>query len=225
MPKPTAAWRLIRNSFLNSGICAAIKSIWRVATPRQTLTATHEPFSVLALGRVVSARGLPRRQSGDGLAFCGRSWNAEEERLGSMASARADCCRTFCSDRTRSRRSCDCWSSAAPALRQDRRRLRSSCLWTSPVNTEKPSTLGRNANRFSRFGHLVLPDGLRSRRRLHAAAHLAENVGAPRGGRRGRVCSPSPRVRFLWNWDRIHCLACPYARISSRHRADRVCGL
>ncbi len=53
----------------------------------------------------------------------------------------------------------------------------------SPVNTEKPSTLGRNANRFSRFGHLVLPDGFRSRRRLHAAAHLAENVIAPRGRR------------------------------------------
>ncbi len=180
MPSPRAAWRSTRDSFLNSEISAAIRSIWRVATPRQTLIVTHEPFSVLALGRVVSARGLPWRQSRDGLAFCCRSWNAEEERLCGMAIPRADCCRTFRSDRTRSGRSRDCWRSAALALRQNGRRLRSSCLWTSPVNTEKPSPLGRDANRFSRFVHLVLLDGFRSRCRLHAAAHLAENVSAPR---------------------------------------------
>src|SRR5271170_6767107 len=95
MPSQMVGWRSTRNSFLNSAICAAIKCIWRVATPRQTLTAIHEPFSALALGRVVSSRGLPWRQSGNGLAFCCRSWNAEKERICSMASARADRCRTL----------------------------------------------------------------------------------------------------------------------------------
>src|ERR1700691_905633 len=182
MLDPRAAWRLIQNSFLNSGISAAIRSIWRVATPRQTLTATHEPFSALALGGIVSARGLPWRQPRNGLAFCCRSWNAEEECRRGMANARADSCGTFRSHRTRSGGSGDRWRSDSLALCQGSRRVRSSCLWTLPVNTEKPSTLGRNANRFSRSVHLVLPDGLGSRSRLHAAAHPAENVSAPRRG-------------------------------------------
>src|SRR5271166_2043542 len=234
MPSPRAAWQSTRDSFLNSGISAAIRFIWRVATPRPTLTATHEPFSALALDRVVSAWGLPRRQSWNGLAFCCRSGNAEEECLCGMAIPRADCCRTFCSDRTRSGRSRDCRRSSALGLRQDSRRLRSSCLWTSPATTEKPSTLGRNANRFSRFVHLVLPHGLCSRCRLHAAAHLAKDVSAPRGGWR-RFFSPPPRAwlcravvcravgcRIM---DRVHRLAGPYARIPSRHGADRLRGL
>jgi hypothetical protein len=110
-----------------------------------TNPALRTPFSALALGRVVSSRGLPWRQSRNGLAFCCRSWNAEEECLCGMSIPRADCGRTFRSDRTRRTRSRDCWCSAALVLRQDRRRLRSSCVWTSPVNTEKPSTVGRNA--------------------------------------------------------------------------------
>src|ERR1700683_794895 len=230
MPSPMVGCRLIQSSFLNSVICAAISCIWKAAMRRQILTATHEPFSALALGRVVSSRGLPWRQPGNGLAFCSRAWNAEEERLGGMAIARADRCRTLSGDRTRSSRSRDCRRGAALALCQDCRRLRSFRSWTSPANTEASSTLGRNANWVSRFGRLVVPHALRSWCWIHAAAHLAEIVGASRGGRPRQFCSPSSRARFCRTLgcrplDRINQVAGSYARIPSHHWANRLRGV
>src|ERR1700691_1638796 len=225
MPSPRVACRSILNSFWNSGTCAAIKSIWRVATPRQIPTATHESFCALALGSAVFARRLPWRQSRNGLAVRRRSWNAAEEYFCVMASARADCCRALRGDRARSRGSRDCRSSAALALRQDRRRMCSVCLWYLPTHAQRPSALGRNANRFSRFVYLVLPDGLRSRCRLHVATGLAENVGAPRRDWCRRFRSPSPRA---WPCRSVDCatrLASSYAWISARHWTDRVRGL
>src|SRR5580704_16334268 len=225
MPSPRVAWRSIRNSFLNSGTCAAIKSIWRVATPRQIPTATHESFCGLALGSVVFARRLPRCQSRDGLAVCSRSGDAAEECPCGMASARADCCRSLRRDRVRSRGGRACRSGAALALRQDRRRVRSLCLWYLPAPAPRPSALGRNANRFSRFVYLVLPDGLRSRRRLHVATDLAENVGAPRCGWCRRFRSPSPHAWFCRSVECATRVAYSYAWISARYWTDRVPGL
>src|SRR5277367_3157666 len=225
MPSRQVACPSTRNSFLNSGICEAIKSIWRVATPRPIPTATHESFSALALGRVVSSRRVPWLESGDGLAFCCRSWHAAEERFCRVASSGAHRHGTLCSDRPGGGRSRHSRSGAALALREDRRRCCSICLWNLPPPAQKPSTLGRNANRFSRFVHLVLPDGLRARRRIHVAAHLAENVGASRRGWHQRFCSPSAHARFCHTVDSAGCLAGPYSRLSSGHRADRVCGL
>src|SRR5580698_2647725 len=225
MPSPRVACRSILNSFLNSGTCAAIKSIWRVATPRQIPTATHESFCALALGSAVFARRLPWRQSRNGLAVCCRSWNAAEECFGGMASAGADCCRALRGDRVRRRGSRDCRSSAVLALRQDRRRMRSFCLWYLPTDAQKPSALGRNANRFSRFVYLVLPHGLRSRCWLHVATYLAENVGAPRRGWCRQFRSPSPDA---WSCRSVDCaarVADSYAWISARHWTDRVRGL
>src|SRR5208282_2536740 len=174
-----AAWRSTRDFFSSSEISAAIKSIWKGATPLQIPTVIHDPFFAMALGRAVSPRGLPWHQSRNGMALCRRSWLSEEECRGGMAIARADCGGTFHSHRARIGRSCARRRCAAFALRQDSRRLRSSGFWRSPVNTQESSTLGRNANRFSRFVHLVFPDGLRSWRWLHVASHLAENVHAP----------------------------------------------
>src|SRR6202167_2124415 len=225
MPSPRVECRSIRSSFLNSSTCAATKSIWRVATPRQIPTATHESICGLALGSVVFARRLPWRQSRDGLAVCGRSGDAAEECACGMASAHAHCCRALRGDRVRSRGGRDCRSGAALALRQDRRRMRSLCLWYLPAPAQKPSALGRNANRFSRFVYLVFPDGLRSRRRFHVATDPAENVAAPCCGWCRRFRSPSPHAWICRSLDCATRVAYSYAWISARHWAHRVRGL
>src|SRR5277367_3451657 len=146
MPSPRVAWRLIPNSYWSLGTFGAIRYVWRAATPRQTPTATHDPFRAVALGRVVSARGLPRRQSGDGLAVCRRSRPAKEKRRGGLAISTPDCSRALRRDRIgfggcRAGR-----RGFAAARRQDRRRLRSFWVRTSPTNPQKTSALGRDAD-------------------------------------------------------------------------------
>src|ERR1700733_4751345 len=229
MPSPRAVWRLTRNSFLNSAISAAIRFVWRVETRRPILTATHEPLYAVALGRDVSTRGLPWRQSGDGLAICHRSRYAEEERGCSVASAGADRRGTLPSDRASCGRGRCGWRGTAFAIRQDSRRLRSSWFWTAAPDSQEPSPLGGNANRVSRSVHLVLPDGFRARPRVHVGADLAEKVGpAPCTAlciKDGRSCVSSPRGQFRGTLDRARSAACTHARISPRNRTDRMAGL
>src|ERR1700722_2867575 len=220
-----AAWRLTRSSFLNSAISAAIRFVWRAGTLRPILTVTHEPLSGLAVGRDISSRCLPWRQSGDGLAICRRTWNAEEERGCGVAIARADGGGTFPGYRVGGGHRRGCWRGVALAIRQDCRRLRSFCLWTPALNSQEPSPLGRNANRVSRSVHLVLPDGFRSWRRLHAFAVLAKNINAAHCSRHGHSFAPSSRRRFRRTMDGAHRRACTYAGISSGNRIDRVLGL
>src|SRR5271156_7179371 len=177
MPSLRAACSSTRNSFWNSGICAGIRCTWRVAPPRRTLTATHDLVSALALGRIVTPRGLPWRESGDGLAVRGRAWLAEEERGGGVAIARTHCDRPFRGDWAGGGRGGVCGGGAAFALRQDRRRWHSPGLRNLPVDAQKPSSLGRDADWFSGSLHLVVSDGFCARGRVHAAA---ENQSASR---------------------------------------------
>src|SRR5271170_4040186 len=134
MPNPRAAWKLTQSSFWNSETSADTKSIWKVATRRQTLTVIHEPLSAMALGRNVSFGGLPWCQSWYGLALRGRSWLSEEKRRWSVGISGADCCGAFPSHRGGGGRGRACRRSAAAAIRQDRCRLYSFGLWTAPLN-------------------------------------------------------------------------------------------
>src|SRR5271154_64153 len=139
-----------------------------------------------------------------------------------MAIARADCRRTFHSDRAGRGRRPYCWRRVALALPQDRLGLHTSCLWTPTPDSQDPSPLGRNANRLSRSLHLVLPDGFRSRRRIHAIANLAENVTAPRHGGHGWS---SPRRFFRSTVVGTHRSAGTHARISSGNWISRLARL
>src|ERR1700692_1622758 len=90
MPGLKVELRLIRNFSSKLTACVAIRCTSKVATPLPIRIATHDARAGMGLGHAIFAGRLPRNQSGNGMAFCGRLRAAKKERARSVGIAAAD---------------------------------------------------------------------------------------------------------------------------------------
>src|ERR1700692_3322939 len=91
MPSPEVEFLWIINSSWKWMVCVATRCTLKVPTPLPIRIATPDARAGMGLGHAVFAWRVPRRQSGDGLAFCGCSRAAKKERPGGVGIAVANC--------------------------------------------------------------------------------------------------------------------------------------
>src|SRR5438093_1121835 len=156
------------------------RSISKAATLRPTLTATRDQLD-LALGSPRAARGLPRRQSWDGLAVCRRARYAGEKPSGGveLTAPNRDRARSFDRDGRRRgllKRTVHAAVSCSPARGAGASRLRS----IQTLATALASRRLRYASRFRRSHRLVVPDVVSAWRRPDACSSPVGLAGVRR---------------------------------------------
>lgn len=172
------------------------------------------------MGSAVLSGRLPRHQSGNGLAVCGFFGDATTECSRSLAVTAADCGRARCGNRSRSCRRGAAGSRGSSKLRQDICCLRSLWVRSLPAVEQKTSSLGRYASRVQGFDDLVIPDGISSRRRLHAVACSNGRAGRKRPSR--DACRSAGDI---WALGRRLGSGCAHAGISAGDWSSCLCGL
>src|SRR6267143_883764 len=216
----------IRASSSGSRESARTRSVWKVATRPRTPTAIHEPG--LAVVGALAAWGVPRPESGDGVAVRGgagvtgepakggagvaashRAWPRRIDRPGGAARRRRpDPGATACAPHRGSRGADPLRPLQVPAA---------AC----------PSPLGGHARGIRRAGGLVVPDGHGPRRRPDAVSRPPLFSGGSRGS-----AHLAPRPRSSWHGSRSRLArtrrrgrARAHARDAGgdgRHRAHRL---
>src|ERR1700730_9947642 len=80
MPRRQEELLWIRSSSWKRMVCVATKCTLKVATPLPIRIATRNAHASMGLADAVFAWRIPRNQSSDGLAFCGRVRPTKKER-------------------------------------------------------------------------------------------------------------------------------------------------